>query len=124
MYGVPYCVEAEILFYNKKLIQTPPATWEELLTTAKSMTDGNGKYGFLYGIDNNFYNNFPFIGSQGGYIFKWEQDKGRFDILDVGLDTPGSIEACNFIYKLVQEGMKMKIIYIVVQMDMSLCFGM
>ena len=104
MYGVPYCVEAEILFYNKKLIQTPPATWEELLVTAKGMTDGNGKYGFLYGIDNNFYNNFPFIGSQGGYIFKWEQDKGRFDILDVGLDTPGSIEACNFIYKLVQEG--------------------
>lgn len=103
LYGVPYCVEAMVLFYNKKLVSAPPATWESLLTTAKGLTK-DGKYGFLYGIDNNFYNNFPFIGSQGGYIFKWEKEQGRFDILDVGLDTSGAIEACKFIYKLVQEG--------------------
>lgn len=101
LYGVPYCVEAMVMFYNKKLIKEPPKTWEEVLTVAKGMTrDGN--YGFLYGIDNNFYNNFPFIGSQGGYIFKWVD--GRYDILDVGLATPGAVEANKFIYSFVQQG--------------------
>ncbi|HBD94332.1 MAG: hypothetical protein A2015_00230 [Spirochaetes bacterium GWF1_31_7] len=101
LYGVPYCVESLVLFYNKKLIKTPPSTWEEVLSVAKGMTK-DGKYGFLYGIDNNFYNNFPIIGSQGGYIFKWVN--GKYDILDVGLDTPGAIDANKFIYRFVQEG--------------------
>ena len=101
LYGIPYCVEAMVLFYNKKLIPNPPTTWEEVLAVSKPMTK-DGKYGFLYGIDNNFYNNYPFIGSQGGYIFKWVD--GKYDILDVGLATPGAIEANKFIYKFVQEG--------------------
>lgn len=101
LYGVPYCVEALVLFYDKRKISEAPKTWEELLTKAKSMTK-NGKYGFLYAIDNNFYPNFPFVGSQGGYVFKW--DNGKYDVLDVGLDSPGAMEGFKFIYKLVQEG--------------------
>lgn len=101
LYGVPYCVEALVLIYNKKLIKDPPKTWEDLIKVAKPMTKG-GNYGFLYGIDNNFYNNFPFIGSQGGYIFK--NVGGKYDIMDIGLDGPGAIEGAKFIMRLVQEG--------------------
>jgi len=101
LYGVPYCVEALVLIYNKKLIKTPPTTWEDLIKVAKPMTKG-GNFGFLYGIDNNFYNNFPFIGSQGGYIFK--NVGGKYDIMDIGLDSPGAIEGAKFIMRLVQEG--------------------
>jgi maltose/maltodextrin transport system substrate-binding protein len=105
LYGVPYCVEAMILIYNKKLIKTPPKTWEDLIKVAKPMTnEKENKYGFLYGIDNNFYNNFPFIGSQGGYIFKFDEGKGSYDITDVGLDTPGAIDGAKFILRLVNEG--------------------
>ena len=101
LYGVPYCIEALVLIYNKKLIASVPGTWEDLLTTAKGMTAGD-KYGFLYGIDNNFYNNFCFIGAQGGYIFK--DLGGKYDISDVGLDNAGALNGCNFIYRFVKEG--------------------
>ncbi len=102
IYGVPYDFEALVIFYNKKKIKSVPATWEELLTVAKGMTKG-GEYGFLYGINNDFHRNFPFFGSQGAYIFK-EASNGKYDITDVGLDTPGAIVAGEFIYKLVKEG--------------------
>ncbi|HOF00981.1 MAG TPA: maltose ABC transporter substrate-binding protein [Spirochaetota bacterium] len=101
LYGIPYCVEALVLIYNKKLIKNAPTTWEKLVQEAKGMTKGD-KYGFLYGIDNNFYNNFPFIGSQGGYIFK--NVGGKYDILDVGLDNAGALEGSRFIYEFVKQG--------------------
>jgi len=104
LYGVPYDFEALVIFYNKKSVKDVPKTWEELFTVAKGLTDAkSGKYGFLYGINNDFHRNFPFFGSQGAYIFK-EVGGGKYDIMDVGLDNSGAIVAGNFIYKLVKEG--------------------
>ena len=103
LYGIPYCIEALVLIYNKKKIKDIPNTWEKILEVAKSMTDSKkGDYGFLYGIDNNFYNNFCFMGSQGGYIFN--NVGGKYDILDVGLDNAGSLEGAKFIYEFVKQG--------------------
>ena len=103
LFGIPYCVEALILIYNKNLISNPPVTFEELVAVAKKLSDfSQGKYGFLYGIDNNFYNNYPFIASQGGYVFK--NVDNSYDITDLGLDNEGAIAGANFINKLVDEG--------------------
>lgn len=103
LYGIPYCVEALILIYNKNLISNPPSTFEELIIAAKKLTDvSNDRYGFLYGIDNNFYNNYPYIGSQGGYVFK--NVDNSYDITDLGLDNEGAMTGANFIMKLVDEG--------------------
>ncbi len=102
LYGIPYCCEALILIYNKNLISTPPSTFEELVDVANELTDfSQGKYGFLYGIDNNFYNNYPFIASQGGYVFK--NVDNSYDITDIGLDNEGALAGANFIKKLVDE---------------------
>ena len=104
LYGVPYDFEALVIFYNKKSVKDVPKTWEDMITVAKGLTDAkSGKYGFLYGINNDFHRNYPFFGSQGAYIFK-EAGDGKYDILDVGLDSPGAITAGNYIYRLVKEG--------------------
>lgn len=103
LYGIPYCIEALIFLYNKNLISNPPSTFEELVEVAKKLTDiSSDRYGFLYGIDNNFYNNYPFIASQGGYVFK--NLDNSYDITDLGLDNEGALAGANFIKKLVDEG--------------------
>jgi len=91
-----------LFFTTRKKIKDVPKTWEELLTVSKGLTK-SGEYGFLYGINNDFHRNFPFFGSQDAYIFK-ESDNGKYNIQDVGLDSPGAIIAGEFIYKLVKEG--------------------
>ena len=105
IYGVPLNLASLALLYNKSLLKEPPKTWEELITVAKKLTNQSlGKSGFLYGIDNNFYPNFLFPASQGGYVFKWDAVKKEYQTLDIGLDNPGAIEGFKFIYRLVQEG--------------------
>jgi maltose/maltodextrin transport system substrate-binding protein len=101
LYGVPYCIEALVLIYNKKLISKVPDTWEGIVAEAQKLTSGD-KYGFLYGIDNNFYNNFCFLGAKGGYIFK--NEGGKYNITDVGLDNEGALYGCNFINEFVKKG--------------------
>jgi len=104
LYGVPYCVETLILIYDKRIIKSAPDTWESLFEIAKGLTDKkNQKFGFLYGIDNNFYTNFPFLGSQGAYIFK--ETDGKYDVTDIGLDNEGAIIGANFIKKIVDNGL-------------------
>ncbi len=52
MYTLPFNKSAMVLFYNTDLIEEPPKTWDELLSTAKELTvDKNGdgemdQYGF------------------------------------------------------------------------------
>ncbi|OHD10122.1 MAG: hypothetical protein A2086_05845 [Spirochaetes bacterium GWD1_27_9] len=103
LYGVPYDYEGLVLFYNKKLIKEAPKTWEDMIVVAKALTNVKAnKYGFLYGINNDFHRNYPFFGSQDAYIFKYEN--GKYNVTDIGLDSPGAILAGKFIYRLVQEG--------------------
>ncbi|OHD14757.1 MAG: hypothetical protein A2086_07020 [Spirochaetes bacterium GWD1_27_9] len=103
LYGIPYSIDSLILFYNKNLISTPPKTFEDLINVAKPMTDvSSDKYGFLYGIQEDFFMNFPFVGSQGGYIFK--NYDNSYDITDIGIGNAGAIEGFEFIKKLVNDG--------------------
>jgi multiple sugar transport system substrate-binding protein len=44
-YGIPISFEAYTLFYNKDLVPTPPATFDELLTQAAKITAEKGKDG-------------------------------------------------------------------------------
>ncbi len=51
--AIPFTTDTRILWYNKKLFEeagldpnTPPATWEELVKAANTITEKTGKYGF------------------------------------------------------------------------------
>lgn len=107
LYGLPYAMEAIALIYNKKMVPTPPKTFEELIAIAKKLTDKKkGTYGFMLpGADA--YHSYPIISAYGGYIFGHDAN-GNFNPKDVGLDSPGAIKGAQLIDRLVKEGVQPK----------------
>ncbi|MBN2225248.1 MAG: extracellular solute-binding protein [Deltaproteobacteria bacterium] len=104
--GVPLTVESYGLVVNKKLVKRVPETWEELFDEAARMTadtDGDGQadtYGFLTD-PTNFYFTFPFYDARGAYIFK-DRGPSGIDTADLGLCTPGGIEALTLLTYLTR----------------------
>lgn len=98
LFALPLTVEALALVYNKALVPTPPATWDEFLKVAQANTSSS-RFGFLYDNANPYFN-YGFIGAYGGYVFK---EKGNgFDTQDIGLANGGSVKAAQFISELSQ----------------------
>jgi arabinogalactan oligomer / maltooligosaccharide transport system substrate-binding protein len=61
LYGIPESLKAVVLWYNKDLIATPPATTDELKALMESGTPVSLSYGC--------YHHWGFFGSFGGQIF-------------------------------------------------------
>lgn len=103
LYGLPYAIEAIGIIYNKDLVPTPPATFDELLAIARRLTDREKKrFGFLY-PNTDPYHSFPFLSANGGYIFRFTGQ--GFDPSDVGVDNPGAIAGARIIQRLAVEGL-------------------
>lgn len=94
-YGVPIAVETITLFYNTDKVDSPPATWDELLEIAK--TSGGIKFDAT-----SIYYDLGFLRAYDGYIFKWEDNMYHVD--DIGLGNEGAIQAYTYIKKMVDEG--------------------
>ncbi|HZG85036.1 maltose ABC transporter substrate-binding protein [Paenibacillus sp.] len=105
LYGYPVSIETYALFYNKDLVQQPPATWEELIEQAKAFNDPAAqKYGFMYEA-GNFYYNYALIGGYGGYVF----GGGNTDPQDIGLNTEGAVKAGELMKRLQSEVLPLKV---------------
>jgi multiple sugar transport system substrate-binding protein len=60
LYGVPRNIDVRLLHYRRDLIDSPPATWDELLEIARRLNSPPGLYGFLFpgresGLFGTFY---------------------------------------------------------------------
>ncbi|WP_308365519.1 MULTISPECIES: extracellular solute-binding protein [unclassified Microbulbifer] len=56
LYGLPFNFKSTALIYNRALVQSPPATTEELLTLAREYTDQkNGRFGLAYSYTEPFF---------------------------------------------------------------------
>jgi maltose-binding protein MalE len=98
VYGVPNTLNSQLtLFYNKKLVDKAPESWEELISMAKDVTkdiDGDGKidqYGLVYPLTEAawwlvFYRGF------GGCLFD-QSDSLRFN-------AEATKDALQFVYDL------------------------
>lgn len=105
LYGLPYATESVALFYNKDLVPEPPATFEELITIAKGLTNREeGRYGFLIQTPDP-YHLFPLLSATGGYVFG-ENPDGTTNPLDIGLANEGSIRGANLLLRLIEEGIE------------------
>ncbi|HZG74455.1 MAG TPA: maltose ABC transporter substrate-binding protein [Paenibacillus sp.] len=105
LYGYPVSIETYALFYNKDLVQTPPATWDELIEQAKAFNDpDNKKYGFMYEA-GNFYYNYAFIGGYGGYVF----GNDNTDPNDLGLNGEGAVKAGELMKRLQSDILPLKV---------------
>ncbi len=100
LYGIPWLAGTRILFYNRELFaqaglnpEHPPATWEELLKTAKAIRAlGPGIYGIGIHVGESYapWQEFlPFAWGNGGQILdeKWSRCL---------LDQPPVLEALQF----------------------------
>lgn len=103
IYAVPFDVSTHFLYYRSDLIESPPQTWTEYLETARQWTrsinpDSPTQFGAaitaLAGSEQPkaFYS---IMWSMGGWIIDEEGE--------VGLDSPGAIEAARFLRTLVEE---------------------
>ena len=103
VYGVPFVMEAVGLFYNKDLVQEPPADFEALRAICDDLgyPVGDGVPCLAIPVGESLHQ-FPFIAGFGGYAFGFEN--GAYDIADVGLDTPEAIAGATFLGSLYRDG--------------------
>jgi len=83
-----------MLIYNKSLIATPPATFEDLITQAKALTKGDVQ-GFAYNLNEPFWGA-GFYGAFGGWPLD-ANDKPQFN-------NQAFIDYLTFVAKLKSDG--------------------
>ncbi|MFC5529368.1 sugar ABC transporter substrate-binding protein [Cohnella yongneupensis] len=104
LYGYPMSVETTAVFYNKDLVPTPPKTWDEVISFAKGFNDvQNQKYGYMWEVGNGYWS-WGFFGGYGAYVF----GKDGTDPNDIGLNTPGGVEAAKFFQSLKNQILPIK----------------
>ena len=104
LYGLPYATENVALVYNKALVPTVPATFEELLDVALALTDPeSGQYGFLIQQPDPFHT-FALHSAGGGYIFG--EVNGVLNPCDIGLANTGAIDGAKILDQMVKDGIE------------------
>lgn len=89
LYGYPRSAETYLLYYNKSLVPDAPKTWDDVLNISKTLTDAKkNKFGIEWEV-GNFYFNYPFIASTGGYLFG---DNGT-NKDDLGINNDGAVQS-------------------------------
>ncbi|EBA1300418.1 TPA: maltose/maltodextrin ABC transporter substrate-binding protein MalE [Klebsiella pneumoniae] len=98
--GYPMSIEALTLIWNKKLIKSPPSTWEEIPAMDDELRK-KGKKAITWNISEPYFT-WPLIASAGGYVFK-KTDNG-YDTSHVGIDNEGAVKGLEFIVNMVKSG--------------------
>lgn len=105
LYALPYAAENVTLYYNTELVDTPPATVEELTAACDALGDAIENCWGITGGGTlpDAYHNFGFVSAGGGYIFGFSPETG-FDVDDIGLDSEGAISGVEALATLVADG--------------------
>lgn len=99
-YGLPFTSNNLCLYYNEDAlkaagIDTPPATWDELLADCAKLKE-QGMYGFAASAGQNTDTPFHF------FPFLWQEGGASGEETDLGSEQ--SVAALNFYKKLIDEG--------------------
>lgn len=100
VYGLPWSLNAEALWYRTDLMDAPPATWEELRARAKELTnDGMFGYAVQGGRDADWIisETNPIMWSNGGEL--WDQSKYRVEGI---LDSEQNVASLQFFVDMLQ----------------------
>ena len=104
-YGMPYTMNNIVLIRNTDLAPDAPTTMEEMVATGKKAVQAGAQAPLAWPVSdtgNPYFIN-PLYTSGGGYMFGQAED-GSFDPTDLGVGTPGSIEAYEKIGALGEKG--------------------
>lgn len=94
-WGYPLAVEAVTLIYNTDLIETPPASFEEI----KDLELDGAKILWDY---NNTYFTMPMLMAGGGYAF--QKVDGSYDGSATGVNTDGAVAGAEVLKSLFDDG--------------------
>lgn len=92
-WGYPVAVEAVTLIYNKDLVDTPPASFEELAAA--------GETAILWDYNNTYFT-MPMLMAGGGYAF--QKVDGVYDGSTTGVNTDGAIAGAEALKSLFDSG--------------------
>ncbi|NVK29976.1 MAG: maltose/maltodextrin ABC transporter substrate-binding protein MalE [Gammaproteobacteria bacterium] len=82
-YGYPVLVEAVGLVYNKDLVASPPASFEEI----KDLSIADGKKSILWDYNNTYFT-MPMLMANGGFAF--QKVDGVYDGKSTGVNNDGA----------------------------------
>ena len=101
IWGYPIAIETTGLIYNKALVPTPPATWDELIAIDKRL-QANGKHAVMWDYNNSFFT-WPMLAGAGGKIFERDA-QGDFDSTQVKVNNEGALAGAQMIERLIKDG--------------------
>ena len=103
-YAVPKDIDTIAIWYNVGMFEEAGIdfpneswTWEDFYDAAVALTDGEGQYGVAWGPGNNQDGYWNVIYSMGGYVISEDRTTS-------GFDNPNTIEAMEFVERLVRSG--------------------
>jgi maltose/maltodextrin transport system substrate-binding protein/arabinogalactan oligomer/maltooligosaccharide transport system substrate-binding protein len=103
LYGMPYATENPAFFCNPDIVATPPQTWDEVMALAETVEASSGGEITAWTMQTSDpYHSFPLITSFGGYVFGLTPE--GYDPTDVGLDSPGALEAAAWLQSMAEAG--------------------
>lgn len=100
-WGYPIAIETTGLIYNKALVRTPPATWDEVIALDKTLRQ-RGKHAILWDYNKSFFS-WPMFAGAGGRIFGRDA-QGDFDARQVAVNNDGALAAGRMLERLIKEG--------------------
>ncbi len=67
LYGIPRNIDVKLLHYRTDLVPSPPQKWDELVETARRLSDGTGFHGFVFtGMESGLFGAFFELAEMGG----------------------------------------------------------
>lgn len=101
-WGFPLGMETVALLYNKALVATPPATWDDVLALDHRLA-AQGKHAIRWWMTEVYYS-WGLIAAGGGYAFSRRAD-GSYDGRDTGIATAGAAKGVQVMLDLVKRGL-------------------
>jgi maltose/maltodextrin transport system substrate-binding protein len=102
VWGYPLSIEAIGLIYNKALVKTPPATFDEVIALDKTLAK-DGRRAILWVHSQSFFT-WPLLAGAGGALFGRDA-KGGFDAKVTGVNNEGALAGAQMLERLVKEGL-------------------
>lgn len=102
LYGMPYATENLGFFYNKDYVTEVPTTWQGVYDMSKELIEAKKvKFGMV--LAGTSYDAYPWMTSQGGYIFGLDAN-GDYNPQDVGVGSEGMIKFGEMALQWVKDG--------------------
>ncbi len=101
IWGYPIAIETTGLIYNKALVPTPPATWDEVIALDKKLQT-QGKHAVLWDYNKSFFS-WPMLAGAGGTIYG-RNAQGDFDPSQTGVNNAGALRGAQMLERLIKDG--------------------